>query len=367
MDMNPYQNLADKHFWKLAVAVQDALSIRGLWDPKFDIKPPDKVVTYGSCFAQHIGNALKARKYNWLNTECAPAGMQKPSESLFNYGIFSSRTGNIYTTSLLRQWTRWASGAGKIPEEVWRNGERFIDPFRPVVEPNGFRTLDELRRSQNHTVACFRRSIEEADFFVFTLGLTESWFHSKHGYEYPMCPGTIGGVFDPAQHTFVNQTFSQILEGMADSIQMMRKINPKIRFILTVSPVPLTATQSGKHVLTATMQSKSVLRAVAGQLADSRIRVDYFPSYEIISSPVFRGQFYESNLRSVTPAGVSFVMDSFFDCLASRYKSDPVRPGALQEVAPIGTAGLASGNSREDDLHCEELLLEAFANMRPTP
>jgi hypothetical protein len=68
---------------------------------------------------------------------------------------------------------------------------------------------------------------------------------------------------------------------------------------------------TGKHVITATIESKSILRAVAGQVASHSKVVDYFPSYEIINSPVFKGMFFEPNLRNVNPHGVNIVMNSF--------------------------------------------------------
>ena len=40
---------------------RDPLEINRLWDPKFNIRPHKRVVTFGSCFAQHIGRALRAR------------------------------------------------------------------------------------------------------------------------------------------------------------------------------------------------------------------------------------------------------------------------------------------------------------------
>lgn len=102
---------------------------------------------------------------------------------------------------------------------------------------------------------------------MFAHGLSESWVNVERGCEYPMCPSTAAGTYDPAVHKFVNLNFQQILNALSQSMEAMRKINPKLKFILTVSPVLLTATKSDQHVLVATMASKSILRAVADQLA----------------------------------------------------------------------------------------------------
>lgn len=349
--MNPYESLPQKAFWRPAIADRSMFQIDELWEPRFAIRPTTPVATFGSCFAQHIGKALKTRGYNWLIAEGPPAGMRPDSAKEFSYDIFSCRTGNIYTTSLLRQWTSWALGKTVPPGEYWEASGRYYDPFRPAVEPGGFESVDELRKSRQVAIHAFAECIRKSRCFVFTLGLTESWVNAQKGYEYPMCPGTVAGEFDEKLHRFENQSFPVIRENLMASIEMMRRVNPDLQFLLTVSPVPLTATCSGQHVLVATSYSKAVLRAVAGDIAASSADVDYFPSFEIINSPPFRGSFFEPNQRSVTAYGVNFVMTHFFGALEGKFgKSEKLPPRKRQQ----GVSG-----SRADEV-CEEELLDAF-------
>lgn len=347
--MNPYKELPDIAFWKPAVATKNLFEIKRLWSPKFKLTPQHKIVTFGSCFAQHIGHALVERGFNWLSTEKPPHGLSNANQKSFNYNVFSARTGNIYTTSLLKQWTEWALDKTEVPTEIWQQEERFYDPFRPNIEPNGFESAEELRQSQQQAVKSFKASIETADYFVFTLGLTESWRNKEFGYEYPMCPGTVAGEFNPEAHEFHNQLFAEIIKNLRETVTMMREVNPKLKFILTVSPVPLTATMSGNHVLVASMESKSILRAVAGQFAGYNF-VDYFPSYEIINSPVFQGVFFEANKRSVSSYGVKFVMDNFFNSLELKFGVD-----THKKIAPL---------AKTMKVMCEEELLEAFGGTK---
>lgn len=352
--MNPYKNLPVRAFWAPAVGRRDKMEINELWDPKFNIKRRHKVATFGSCFAQHIGRALRARKFHWMQTEPAPAGLSDGNAQLFNYEIFTCRTGNIYTVSLLNQWTNWALGKATPPGEVFEKADRWFDPFRPTVEPDGFANAEEMCRSREMTIEAFRTAIEEADFFVFTLGLTESWFNAQDGYEYPMCPGTAAGEFDAGNHRFQNQDYPFIHETLSNTIELMRTLNPTLKFLLTVSPVPLTATMSGNHVLTATVESKSILRAVAGDIAKNNNHVDYFPSFEIISSTPFEGGFYENNKRSVAQNGVDHVMGNFFECLGAKFGdlSLPTRTAKQTGLEPSQT---------DDDIVCDEEFLETFA------
>lgn len=349
--MNPYQNLSESAFWKPAVAQRNFLEIQDIWEPKYLIHQKFRIATFGSCFAQHIGRAFSGNGFLWYDAEPAHPSMDESSAQRFNYGIFSARTGNIYTTSLLKQWAEWALGKAVPPEEFWEKDGRVFDPFRPAIEPNGFDSIEEARMSRDCTIEAFRDCIVKSHIFVFTLGLTESWFNAAQNYEYPMCPGTVAGEFDESVHKFTNQTYPVIYQNLKKAISLMRQVNPKLRFLLTVSPVPLTATKSDQHVLVATMYSKSVLRAVAGCLAGSDRLVDYFPSYEIINSPVFKGAFFEPNLRNVSAYGVRFVMNTFFECLRKKY-------GGKAFNNPVNAkAGKPEG---VDDV-CEELILEAFS------
>jgi hypothetical protein len=369
---HPYSDLPKDSFWRTAVAERAAFDIEGLWKPKFRLKKRAPIITAGSCFAQHISRALTARGYRWLDAEPAPEHMTEAARRDYYYGTFSFRTGNIYTPKMLQQWISWASGAEEPPQVVWEKEGRFFDPSRPAVEKDGFASKDELFASRTVTCAALRRAIEEAQFFIFTLGLTEAWQDRNEGFEYAICPGTLAGDFDADAHVFVNHGFQTSFKPLKSAIQMARKMNPSLKFILTVSPVPLTATATGEHVLTASSYSKSVLRAAAGEMAATSANVDYFPSYEIITHPAFRGMFFEPNMRGVTAHGVDFVMDSFFrdqQTAFSRRVQVQAPYGVVQERTigpddPLPNRAIDAAEAAEDAseaLLCEEEMLNAFS------
>ena len=349
---NPYTILPEKAFWRTAVADKNMLEIDELWNPKYPISEESRIATFGSCFAQHFGEALRARRFNWMNGEPAMTGLSNENIRHFNYNQFSCRTANIYTTSLLKQWLGWALLQNTQPTEYWEVDGRCFDPFRPRIEPNGFESVEEMRRSRQVTVDALAEVVRRADVFVFTLGLTESWVSAVDGYEYPMCPGTAAGEYDENKHKFVAQGYETIIGNLRQSVDMLRNANPEIKILLTVSPVPLTATNTGNHVLVATSASKAILRAVTDAMVSEFDYIDYFPSYEIISSPVYKGVFFKKNLRQVEKRGVDHVMQNFFLGLG------------LGEVKPVEK----TAPNKEDivaekiaDIACEEEILGAFA------
>lgn len=346
---HPYEDLPERAFWAPAVGRRDALDISELWTPKWPVRVRHRIATFGSCFAQHFGRALAERGYRWMQTERPPFDLPADVEKSLNYNVFTARTGNIYTVSLLQQWIGWALGEAPVPDEVWESDGRFYDPFRPAVEPDGFESADAVRASRALTVEAFGDAVRNANVFVFTMGLTESWWNGPGEYEYPMCPGTVAGRFDPEAHVFRNQDYRFIETRLTKTLKLIRKVNPGVRILLTVSPVPLTATKSDTHVLLATTWSKSVLRAVAGRMASKFGFVDYFPSYEIISSAPFGGRFYEDNKRGVKREGVDHVMATFFADQARIFPQVTARKGKTD-----------AARERADDLVCEEEILAAF-------
>jgi hypothetical protein len=136
---------------------------------------------------------------------------------------------------------------------------------------------------------------------------------------------------------------------MSDFVQVLRRIRggKSFKMILTVSPVPLTATASGRHALTSTIYSKSTLRSIAGLWAD-KAYVDYFPSFEIVTNPRMHSTAFADNLRSVRDETVEVVMKHFFS-------EHPTLRAYNPDYSLIGTP-----HKNFDDIQCEEALMEAF-------
>jgi len=354
---SPYDGLPREAFWKTGVAEQRLESISGLYRKRFAIWPKTVIATAGSCFAQHISRHLQARGFSVLDAEPAPWGLDAETAQRFGYGLYSARYGNIYTARQLRQLAEEAFGRFQPAETVWRKGDRFYDAFRPSVEPNGLSSAEAVLTHRAHHLKCVQHVISTAEVFVFTLGLTEGWTHTATGAVYPTAPGVIAGEFDDSVFKFRNYASHEIYTDLLGFIKLAKSVNQRMRFIFTVSPVPLTATASGEHVLRATTYSKSVLRAVAGQLFQTRKDVDYVPSYELISSAVSGTRYFEDNLRTVRREGVDAVMQMFFSehdpkglKLAPPALSKPPKPDRMPEF-----------DDEENEVVCEEALLEAFA------
>jgi len=327
----PYRSLPDSAFWRSAVGDVD----RGRFVPQVTgraiVGSNTKIASAGSCFAQHIAYVLKAHDFSYMNTEPGPAWLANSSLDL-GYGLYPARFGNIYTAAQLLQLFERAFGRFSSAEEPWEEAGRWYDPFRPTIQAGGFASRDGLMADRLSHLAAVREMFETLDVFVFTLGLTEAWRSTVDGAVFPVCPGCEVGTFDPKRHEFINFTARQVVGDLDVFMERLTAINPRAEVIFTVSPVPLAATYSGRHVLEATIYSKSVLRVAAEEIKQKWKNANYFSSYEIITGSRM-AEYYDSGLRNVTTAGVSHVMDAFFALYATDEGRAMVRPAEHDKQA----------------------------------
>lgn len=342
----PYDHLPPTAFWRSGVAQVPPDALQDIYRPMFAITATTAIATAGSCFAQHIGRVLRSAGVNVVDAEPAPAGMPADVALRFGYGLYAARYGNVYTTRQFVQLLQDAETGHLRDAAIWQNGLRYCDGLRPTMEPAGLDSVGELRALRHDHLVRVKAAVQSSDVFVFTAGLTETWADRACGTVYPVCPGVIAGQFYAAQHMLVQLDYGDILGDLEQALRALRRMAPGLRMIVTVSPVPLTATASGAHVLTATTRSKAILRAALGAFADRHADVDYFPSYEIITNPAARGAYFAENGRSVTATGVASVMDVFLGAHGFVVRQVAAQRTTLMEP--------------QDDVACEDALLDAF-------
>lgn len=359
MSDTPYRNLSSKAFWKRSVAGIDMTDVDpvGVFDLK--IGKETKVATAGSCFAQHIARHLQSSGFCYYVAEPGHQILDESVKNKFNYGTFSARYGNIYTTRQLIQLFDRAFNNVSPKEPFWKTASgRFKDPFRPNIQPQGFVTEQEARLDREQHLRCVKEMFEDLDVFVFTLGLTECWRSKEDGAVFPLCPGVEGGEFSHDKYEFYNQEINDVIKDLNTFITQLKKVNSNAKVILTVSPVPLMATAAEEqHVLTATTYSKSVLRVAAEMVNKAHSNVHYFPSYEIITGNFNRGNYYAEDLRNVLEIGVKHVMTLFLKHATSDSGipkvslKDSINDKVKADQTAIDTQTII-------DIECEEELLD---------
>lgn len=356
---SPYHSLSAYTRWKKAVAEPAYVNVDPIANFPWKISTLDKVATAGSCFAQHIARHLKQSGFEYYVVEDGHPIADEVQREHFNFGTYSARYGNIYTPRQLVQLFERAFGTFHPQEEIWTGDSgRFVDPFRPNIEPQGFSSEAELLADRRQHLAKVRTMFETLDVFVFTLGLTEAWRSKADGAMFPVCPGVAGGTYDPEKYEFYNFRASEVISDMDRFLELLKGVNPSARVILTVSPVPLIATAEDRHVLVSTTYSKSALRVACDEIERSHSNVVYFPSYEIITGAFNKGRYFAEDLRNANEEGVSHVMRLF---LQHATDFDPAKflPLKVQQEPSFV----------EQMMHvvqttCEEELIEASVSQR---
>jgi hypothetical protein len=351
---HPYKNPAPYRSWRKSLAALPPEEVDPVARFPMRVSPQDKVATAGSCFAQHLARRLNAGGFTYFVTEPGHAFADAEERKTYNYGIFSARYGNVYTSRQLLQLWRRAFGEFEPLDDHWRSGDRYIDPCRPAIQPHGFSSLQELQLDRRCHLAAVRRMFQDLDVFIFTLGLTEGFIDRRDGLAYPVCPGVAGGEYDPNLHEFVNEGVQDVVDNLDAFLTALRRLNPASRVILTVSPVPPITTALDRHVLQSTTYSKAVLRVAAEQIVTRHEAVAYFPSYEVITSNSNRGAYFREDLREIREEGVDHVMRLFFRhaTVAPAPASAPARRDAPR------SADFIKARQREVVVVCEEELLD---------
>ncbi len=332
---NPYKDLGDSKYWKTCVATKDIDSLPIEIGKTFPIGPDDRIVTAGSCFAQNVGKYL-VKNY--------PDRLLTHGEVAAEMPLFSAAYGNIYTSRQMLELLREVFDGDGETLIAKREDGKFVDVLRPHMFEDGFDTEDEVRAAREAHKAAIKSVFEDGTVFVFTLGLTEVWLDDKTGRALPVCPNIYTGE-DVYPCSFASLTMGEVVKDMEQVIAMVKKINPDIRVLLTVSPVPLTATFAATDVLQSTVKSKSILRAAVDELERGNEDVYYFPSFDMLFNPFVATDAFMENKRHVKPEMIENVM---------RYFDDAFISGESGELA------LKASNQNDDD--DEELSDDIFCD-----
>lgn len=232
--------------------------------PKFHLGENPALFTSGSCFAREIEHALHAQNKNVLSW--SPDSGLNPA-SFNRYNIFS----------VINDF-RLAKDGGYDEDLMWETPIGWVDYSGNDVTP----TREALTTARNASIRIHKR-IAEADVFIVTLGLVETWYDLKTNTYLNFTPSEVlAGNLSRFECRITD--YSENLEAAKYLVDYLRAhFNPNLKVIVTVSPVPLNVSFSGQDIAQANTLSKATLRAVAQKLADEDENIDYFPSYEMVT------------------------------------------------------------------------------------
>ncbi|MDR0781537.1 MAG: GSCFA domain-containing protein [Pseudomonadales bacterium] len=229
--------------------------------PKFTLPKRPKIFASGSCFAREIEFGLFHMGYDVLSW--TPDMDKKFNGTFHRYTTHAII--NDFKFALEREWSE---------DNIVKTGNQYID----YTGHGGFKTHEEAVQIRREIINRHKR-ITEADVLFVTLGLVEAWFDTQT-QTYTNTPPF--GQFLGKRFELRITNFMENYRTVQRFLTFLRKHKPDLKIILTVSPVPLKETFSGEDIVIANTYSKSVLRAVAQEVARNDPLTDYFPSYEMV-------------------------------------------------------------------------------------
>lgn len=250
-------------------------------EPGFALRPGSRVFTIGSCFARNVELHLAA------------LGFDVPTRRFLDENAAANKAGgdeilNKYTPPSIYQELAWTR---RIMERDGIVRDDDVEPF--LLELDGGNVVDLQHHLTNQFGVPRARAVEQrralyglfenaflSETVIITLGLIECWLDRASGQYVEFGP-YMRSRNAGKRFAFKRLDFTEALDFTRRSLELLLADGPR-NVLITTSPVPLARTFTADDVVVANAYSKSVLRAVAGQVAEEYASVDYFPSYESV-------------------------------------------------------------------------------------
>jgi len=271
--------------------------------PKFKLSPDDRIFCIGSCFARNIEEHLTYRGIKVLSQ-----GLVIPRRE------FGGRPGGIlnkFTTFSMLQELEWMFNPPAIDASLF--SQDVNDQWLDLQLSSGAKpvTLERAMERRSYLLEEYFTRVKQADVVIMTLGLIETWRDLQTGV-YLNVPPPAGNVLRNGDRYVLEITdYNQNVAALAAIRTRLLELNPDLRIIATVSPIPLGISFSGLDPVIANSLSKSVLRASVQTILDHP-NVDYFPSFEMVTAGA-REEAFADDCRHAKDSTVAKVIDFFLN------------------------------------------------------
>ncbi|MCI1186493.1 GSCFA domain-containing protein [Hymenobacter sp. DH14] len=252
-----------------------------------------RVLTMGSCFADSIGARLAAHK---VETRVNPFGTVFQPLALARLLRAAAGEEVDWQQHLVQARGRWQS----------------YDLHGSVGADSPVELLQYIQEVVRQTGEFLRNT----DLVLLTLGTAWAYRLRETGELVSNCHK------QPAD-LFVREllTPDEIINALAETHAYLRRINPDLRFVLTVSPV-----RHLKDTLPLNSVSKSVLRVATHIVSDLLPGVAYFPAFELLTDDLRDYRFYAADMLHPSEVAEDYIWDKFartyFDADFGRFRKE---------------------------------------------
>lgn len=295
--------------------------------PDFSIGLQDRIITVGSCFSEVIGQRLQDARFQ---------AMVNPFGTIFHPSVACQ----LIASALINQ----APGEDTFlqTEERWLSYILHSSINAPAKE-----ALKETLRDLFSDVG---QHLRQSKALMLTAGTAYLYVHQQKQLAVANC-------HKQPQREFQKKlsTVEEIYEQLELLYQSLKRSNPDLRLILTVSPV-----RHLKDTLPLNTVSKSILRLATHQLCDQYPDVIYFPSYELMMDDLRDYRFYSRDLLHPSEAAEEYIWqkftDTFLDEEAHRFLKEWQRIRQALQHRPFNPASAAHQQFIRKTIHKLESL-----------
>jgi hypothetical protein len=289
----------------------------------------DKILLSGSCFTEHIGNALEEYKFSVL---------QNPNGILFDPASVCKSL-----TSYLENRKYTADDLFGL-NDVWHSWDHH-SRFSNINKEEAIRIINASQQAAHDF-------LKQAGWIIITLGSSFKYYLTSQGSESSHSPGK-GGEYGVANcHRAPAQWFRKQLLGIDEIISMLEdcsnrltSFNPRLNILLTISPV--------RHVRDGVVEnnrSKARLIEAVHHLTNADKKVHYFPAYELVMDVLRDYRFYDADLVHPNYMATEYVLENFMaSCIDENSRQ------LMQEVRKIVIARKHKAVQPDTNAHREFL------------
>jgi len=237
-----------------------------------------KIGLIGSCFVENISEKLSYYKFpNWLN----PHGI-----------IFNPKAIEKALSDIVRE-KEYTENDLFFENECWHGWHHHSDFSSNTTA----KTLKKINTSIQKTAI----HLKETSHVIITLGT--AWI-----YQHIETDQSVANCHKVPQKHFIKKILSieEIVESLQNSITLIRKANPKIQIVLTLSPV-----RHLKDGMLANSRSKAHLLTAIHKIASNSDNAYYFPSYEIVLDDLRDYRFFGTDMVHPNGTAIDYVWNVF--------------------------------------------------------
>jgi hypothetical protein len=238
----------------------------------------NSLLSIGSCFANTMGERMEKYKFDI---------MVNPFGVVFN------------PISIFQLLQPESIKANKL---VGNNGMWYSYDHHSDVSASSNVKLEELIIELNQYVLS---KVHVCEYVIITLGSAWVYILNETNQVVANCHKMPGSLFEKS---LLN--VREIIAGFDVLYKFLKEVNPKIKFIFTVSPV-----RHIRDTIELNSVSKSVLRLACHELTNSYTDVSYFPSYEIMMDDLRDYRFYKSDMIHPNKVAEDYIWDKWSETL----------------------------------------------------